>query len=156
MDFLAPLLLDAMLMPAPHTLCRSASSDSRPTLEEHADGWVITALMPGMDASQVSVETLQQDDGSQLWLHAEPRFRTELRCVPAPQRSTQRARHLGAAAAHARGTARAAGRSARACSGDFPGALSPEHSSDCRARARARSCAGCRATRTCPRCRRRW
>jgi HSP20 family molecular chaperone IbpA len=107
MDFLAPLLLDAMLTPAPHTLCRSASSDSRPTLEEHADGWVITALMPGMDASQVSVETLNQDDGSQLWLHAEPRFKTELRCVPVPQRCTQRARAAGRARAgrSARGSA---------------------------------------------------
>ena len=91
MDILAPLLLEAaMLTPAPHTLCRSQSgSASRPTLEETADGWVLTALMPGMDSSQVSVETLQGDDGSHLWLHAEPRFKTELRCAP---RASARAR----------------------------------------------------------------
>ena len=105
MDILAPLLLErelamsAMLMPAPHMLCRShsGSAASRPTLEETADGWTITALMPGMDASQVSVETLQEEDGaSHIWLHAEPRFKTELRCVPAQHaaaRCARRARH---------------------------------------------------------------
>ena len=101
MDILAPLLLDAMLMPEPHMLCRSSTgaAASRPTLEETADGWIITALMPGMDASQVSVETLQEEDGaSHLWLHAEPRFKTELRCVPAQAHAL--------AAAHGAGRAR--------------------------------------------------
>lgn len=80
MDLLAPLLLDAMLAPAPHTRCCSASAASRPTLQETADGWLITALVPGMDASQVSVETLKEEDGSNhVWLHALPRLKTELR-----------------------------------------------------------------------------
>lgn len=80
MDLLAPLLLDAMLAPAPHTRCCSASAASRPTLQEAADGWLITALVPGMDASQVSVETLKEEDGSNhVWLHALPRLKTELR-----------------------------------------------------------------------------
>ena len=73
---LVPLLLDAML--APHTLVRAAN-ETLPLVSESADGWYIKAALPGLTASDVSVDVTAADDDKHLWLHALPRFKTELR-----------------------------------------------------------------------------
>ena len=77
---LMPLLLDTMLL-APHTLVRA--SDTLPHVSETAGGWLITAALPGLAASDVSVEVTSEEDDKHLWLHA-PRFKTELRRAHRP------------------------------------------------------------------------
>ena len=117
---LYPLLLDAML--APHTLVRSQSKLATPVLEETSAGWLVTAALPGLSAKEVSVETSVDADGdAHLWLHAQQRLKTELRCVPrggraaAAMRRDARARQLGASAlCAARAQAAAAALCARA------------------------------------------
>lgn len=80
---LMPLLLaDALL--APHTLVRSKDA-SMPTVHETAEGWTLSAALPGLSAKDATLEISVEADGvPHLWLHALPRVRTELRCVPSP------------------------------------------------------------------------
>ena len=84
---LMPLLLDSMLC-APHSLVKTAN-EALPSVQETADGWLIRTSLPGLTAKDVSVEVskatqpVDVDTGdAHLWLHALPRFKTELRCVP--------------------------------------------------------------------------
>ena len=85
---LMPLLLDSMLC-APHSLVKTAN-EALPSVQETADGWLIRTSLPGLTAKDVSVEVskatepadVDSGDAHHLWLHALPRFKTELRCVP--------------------------------------------------------------------------
>ena len=85
---LMPLLFDSVLC-APHSLVKTAN-EALPSVQETADGWLIRTSLPGLTAKDVSVEVSKAtesadadvDSAHHLWLHALPRFKTELRCVP--------------------------------------------------------------------------
>jgi hypothetical protein len=85
---LMPLLFDSVLC-APHSLVKTAN-EALPSVQETADGWLIRTSLPGLTAKDVSVEVskatectdVDSGDAHHLWLHALPRFKTELRCVP--------------------------------------------------------------------------
>lgn len=85
---LMPLMLADMLC-APHSLVKTAN-EALPSVQETADGWLIRTSLPGLTAKDVTVEVSKNTsvdacdtgDSHHLWLHALPRFKTELRCVP--------------------------------------------------------------------------